>query len=71
MGTLKVYFMDKIRVVQLNSIMGDLHVGYVDYFAFYDFLPSDAPFGRHVGLCVIFELFFHFSSANIGVFCSF
>ena len=43
----------------------------VEYLVFYDFLSSDPPFGRHVGLCVISGLFFHFSSANIGVFCSF
>ena len=43
----------------------------VEYLVFYDFLSSDAPFGRHERLCVIFWLFFLFSSANIEVFCSF
>ena len=42
---------------------------YVEYLVFYDFLSSDALFGRHVGLCVVLGLFFHFWTANMG--CSF
>ena len=42
-----------------------------DHLVFYHFLPSDAPFGRHIGLCVIFGIIFDFSTANIGAFCSF
>ena len=33
---------------------------------FSHFLPRDAPFGCHIGLCVIFGIIFDFSTANIG-----